>query len=285
MVRVRQCAARVALIAVAVWAMASCTRERPDDVGPVAHALLRAGGVGEPTAALDQLAFVAGRVQASMRRQPTKPPLAHLREVLFDELGFVREVEEQDESLMLLPSVLASRRGSCIGLGLVYLALGERLGLHMSGVLVPGHFFVRVNDARGSANVELLRRGQEMPDAWYLQRYALPIPGASAYMRPLSTQEVLAVIDYNLGNDARAHGDLAKAKHAYVRAAAAFPAFAEAHANLGMLLQLQGDLVAAEREYQAARAANPALAGLDENLQLLDAERRMPGLTPPSAIR
>src|SRR5205823_13318274 len=59
----------------------------------------------------------------------------------------------------LLPSVLGARRGSCLGLGALYLIVAERIGLPLDGVRVPGHFFVRT---RGSSprNIELLHRGE-----------------------------------------------------------------------------------------------------------------------------
>jgi regulator of sirC expression with transglutaminase-like and TPR domain len=199
------------------------------------------------------------------------PPVQALA-VIFEELGFEREIDQTDPRFMRLSSVLASRHGSCLGLGALYLALGQRLGpahgFTVEGVLVPGHFFVRA----GGRNTELLRRGETMPDDWYRHRYQVPAQGAPEYLRPLAPAEVLAVFDYNLGNDLRQQGRLDEAAAAYARAAAAFPQLAEAHASLGLVRHLGGALEEASRAYQAARAANPGLPGLDRNLAQLREE-------------
>jgi regulator of sirC expression with transglutaminase-like and TPR domain len=199
-----------------------------------------------------------------------------MAEVVFGQLGFVREVDDPHPRFMRLPSVLADRRGSCYGLAALFVALGERLGpahhFTVAGVLVPGHLFVRVTDRTGARNVELLRKGEAMPEAWYRQRYQVPPRDAPGYLRPLTGPELLAVLDYNLGNDLRVHGRLAEAATAYARAARAFPDFAEAHASLGLVRHLLGALPEALRAYQAARAANPHLPGLDQNIAILRQE-------------
>ena len=159
---------------------------------------------------------------------------------------------------MLLPSVLEHRRGSCVGLGSLFLALAEVLGWSAAGVLMPGHFYARVREATGARNVELLRAGEAMPDAWYERRF--PVPGGSAreYARPLTAQEVLGVVHYDVGNERRRQRRLSEAQAAFARAARAFPDLSEAHASLGAVQHLLGDLPAATASYRRARDANSA---------------------------
>ena len=279
----RRCAGLVGALAIA--ALCACDHDSTPAALPFTRALLAVDGSADPAASLAKLAFVTDRVRAALHDKPSQPQGAIINRVIFDTLGFVREVDDQDPRFMLLTSVLNTRRGSCLGLGSLYLALGESLGLDIRGVLVPGHFFVRTVDPRGAHNIELLRRGEQMPDAWYREKYAVPAVGTTAYLRGLSRDEVLGVIQYNLGNHARIGGQLTEARTAYARACAAFPGFAEAHASLGLVHHLLGDSAAARQQYEAARRANPALSGLDHNLELLDAEPRMPGVTSPSEIR
>jgi regulator of sirC expression with transglutaminase-like and TPR domain len=272
-------AVRRALTLAALMALASAGCRRPGGrrAGPLTEALLH---LGTAPAAADQarpaLDAVAARVEAAWRARPAGAAAEVLNEVLFGELGFAREVDDPDLRFARLPSVLAGRRGSCYGLAALYLALGERLGpahhFAVAAVLVPGHLFVRVTAPGGARNVELLRRGEAMPEAWYRQRYQVPARDAPAYLRPLAPRELLAVFDFNLGNDLRLHGRLAEAAAAYQRAAAAFPDFAEAHASLGLVHHLQGALPEALRAYEAARAANPHLPGLDRNIAVLRQE-------------
>jgi regulator of sirC expression with transglutaminase-like and TPR domain len=236
---------------------------------PLTRALLALGGSSprEQDAAAAALADLARQVETRLRAG--EPPAQALAHGVYDDRGFVREVDDADPRFMRLPAVLAGHRGSCLGLGALFLALGERLGpahgFSVAGVLVPGHFFVRV----AGHNAELLRRGEEMPDAWYRQRYQIPEHDAPAYLRALTPAEVLAVFDYNTGNDLTAQGRFAEAASAYRRAAAAFPQMAEVQASLGRLCQLTGALADARAAYQAARAANPHLPGLDRNLSLV----------------
>jgi tetratricopeptide (TPR) repeat protein len=153
------------------------------------------------------------------------------------------------------------------------LALAETLGWSASGVLMPGHFYVRVATAAQHRNVELLRKGEAMPDSWYERRFPIPGGAAPEYARPLSVAEVLGVLEYNVGNEARRLERFESARADYTRAVALFPDFSEAHASLGAMQQLLGQLEQAAASYRTALAKNPHLPGLDENLALLVAER------------
>jgi hypothetical protein len=198
--------------------------------------------------------------------------IAALNEVVFGTLGFVREVDDTSLEFVLLPSVLRTRRGNCVGLGTMYLALGEVLSLNMEGVLRPGHFFVRTRGAK-TRNVELLRKGEDMPESWYVARFPVPAGSGGPYGRGLSLPEVRGVVEYDIGNERRRQGRIADARNAYEQSTLELPDFAEAHASLGTMQQLLGALDAAEKSYGAARRASPELPGLDGNIDLLKRER------------
>jgi len=220
--------------------LSSCRPAAPPPPGPMASALLAtAAELGAAPEALVQawaeIDRIAKRVERRRRSERDDAPggdVAAVTAVVFDELGFVREIDDDDPRFFLLPSVLAERRGSCLGLGAVVLMVAERVGLPLDGVRVPGHFFVRT---RGPSprNVELLRRGEVMPDAWYRQKYGPWPEGAGRYFVPLSAEETSAIFWFNAGNFARGQGDRAKARRAYQRAVAEAPDFAEARAATG----------------------------------------------------
>jgi len=196
-----------------------------------------------------------------------------LCELMFGRWGFVREVSDTSLAFVLLPSVLERRRGSCVGLGSLFLALADALGWPAHGVLRPGHFFARVEEPGGSRNVELLRTGEAMSDAWYAERFPVPSDSAREYGRPLDRNEVLGVVHYNVGNERRRQRRLTDARAAFQRAIRAFPELSEAHASLGAVEQLLGNLESAAASYRRARELNPQLPGLEQNVALLNRER------------
>jgi tetratricopeptide (TPR) repeat protein len=264
-------ASATVVLALLLAASLGCrSRETPP---PLTAALLEVGGSPsvERAAALDTLETMSTRVQGHMRAGARAADA--LNRVVFGELHFARELETSDVRFLRLGSVISNRRGSALGLAGVYLALGELLGpgyhFAVDAVLAPGHVFVRVSDSSGRRDVELLRGGEEMPESWYRQKYDVPEGDTPAYLRGLSRAEVLAVYDYNLGEDLRRRGLLADAAAAYARAARGFPQLAEAYASLGLVRHLAGSLAEAEEAYQAAWAANPRLPGLKQSLAVV----------------
>jgi regulator of sirC expression with transglutaminase-like and TPR domain len=277
-----------AIILCPLAAAAGCTRSQQAAPGPIASALIAvAADLGSSPADVEtawrELDAIADRVRAH-HRQTGGDWVDDLNAIVFGDLGYEREIESRELRFVRWPSVIAQRRGSCVGLGALYLALGERLGVALDGVMVPGHFFVRRRATPHEAaprNVELLRRGEAMPDDWYRSKYGPWPADATAYLRPLSVSEVVAVHWFNAGNHLRASRDFPRAAGAYARAAAEFPAFAEAKASLGAVRQLQGSLGDAETAYEDAARARADLPGLAENLAVLKRERLRQ--TPPAA--
>lgn len=275
----------------ALAAVPACRRRAPPlAVTPFTRALMTVGvelGASAPAdvaAGLDALPAMASQVQQRLNEDPTRSLASALNKTVFDGLGFVREVDDTNLRFVLLPSVLRDRRGSCVGLGTLYLALGQMVGQPIEAVLVPGHFYLRAREGQQPRNIELLRRGEEMPNDWYRTRYpgavdrrasgdAAPTDGTT-YGRVLTPDEVLGVIAYNIGQEERRRTRLPQARHAYGKAITLFPAFAEAHASLGAVAHLLGDLPAAAAAYGRAAELNPGLSGLERNRQLLDNELR-----------
>lgn len=220
-----------------------------------------------------ELDRMAAGVQRAIAADGSRPASEHLTRVIFGELGFAREVDDPDLRYVLLPSVLQARKGSCVGLGSLALALAERLHVPLEPVMMPGHFFVRTREAGQLRNLELLRGGEVMPDGWYAARYPIAGGAAPAYTRALSPAEVRGVVDYNAGNQSKRQGRLLDAERAYQAAIEHFPQLAEAHASLGAVAQLLGALDGARLHYRDALRTHPQLPGIADNLRLLEVER------------
>jgi tetratricopeptide (TPR) repeat protein len=268
-----------------LWLLASACQRTSDtrELPPKLRALLAVGrDFGEhDESAEGRAAFELRRIAAQVGSKHEKGVAFALNQAVFEVLGFVREVTDTNLAFVLLPSVLQHRRGSCVGLGSLYLALAELLGVAASGVLLPGHFFVRISEGQRLRNVELLRRGEEMPDAWYEQRYPIAGGAAPAYARALSGTEVQGVVEFDIGNQRKREGRLHDARRAYQRATQHFPDFAEAHASLGAIEHVLGQLDAAARAYLAAEQKYPSLPGLHTNIALLERERAGRALSHP----
>ena len=76
-----------------------------------------------------------------------------ISEYLFDELGFESVKTADDPEDLFLHTVIDKKRGYCLSLSVLYLSLGERIGLPLYGVVVPGHFFVRYEDGQRRFNI------------------------------------------------------------------------------------------------------------------------------------
>lgn len=67
-----------------------------------------------------------------------------------------------------LPSVLDSRKGVCLGVSILYLAIAQRINLSLEVITPPGHIYVRYNDGESVINIETTARGINMPTDVYL---------------------------------------------------------------------------------------------------------------------
>lgn len=171
---------------------------------------------------------------------------------LFEELGY-RAVETADNpNDLFLHQVIVNRRGYCLSLSVLYLAIGERIGLPLHGVVVPGHFFVRFDDGRTLVNIETTSGGATPNDAHYTTKFKPPEFPGSIYMKNLTKIQTLGCFFNNLGNSYNDVGDTAMAKMQLERAVRINPTLAEARTNLGNIYLRQGNSRGAIDQYVQA---------------------------------
>lgn len=83
--------------------------------------------------------------------------LRMLNHYFFVELGFGGNLNDYyDRRNSYVHEVLACRRGIPITLALLYMELGERIGLSVHGVSFPGHYLVRLRLGRGEVVIDPL---------------------------------------------------------------------------------------------------------------------------------
>ncbi len=225
--------------------------------------------------------------------------IPEINKYLFDELGFKTLTTADDPEDLFLHVVLDKKRGYCLSLSVLYLAIGERLGMPLYGVVVPGHFFVRYDDGQYRYNIETTAQGALADEDHYLRSFAPPA-GHKLYMKNLNKRQTLGCFFNNLGNSYSAVGDKEKAFLELSRAVQINPTLAEAHTNLGNIYLSKGQVSAAIRHYNEAlkilpkdprtlnnlgnaymeedryqQAQNAYLRALDQDPGFLDAHRNL----------
>lgn len=91
---------------------------------------------------------------------------------IFEKMGYrfpPHSVYAKDIDLYTyLPSVIDSRRGVCLGVSILYLALSQRLDLPLQALTPPGHIFIRYHTPEKTINIETTARGIHLDSKEYL---------------------------------------------------------------------------------------------------------------------
>ncbi len=94
---------------------------------------------------LARIAIASDRLRRRLAADASKTHiLAMLNHLLFDELGYAGAASDYyDPRNSYLNEVMERRLGIPISLSILYMAIGQRVGLQLAGVAFPGHFLVR----------------------------------------------------------------------------------------------------------------------------------------------
>ena len=142
-----------------------------------------------------------------------------------------------------LPRVTENKKGDCLGLSLLYLALTERLRLPFYGVVVPEHIFVRYDDGKKTINIKTLEKGKEYEDRYYEKKFILhpTYRNYNFYLRNLLKRELIGGFLNSLGAAYYDKGMYDEAIAEYKRAIEINPNDAEAHNNLAVTYYHKGE--------------------------------------------
>jgi len=180
-----------------------------------------------------------------------------INQYLFEELGFKSVKDAKKPEDLFLHSVLDNRRGYCLSLSVLYLAIAERVGLDLYGVVVPEHFFVRYDNGRVKFNIETTSGGAISDDDHYIERFNVPENKYdSVYLKSLNKRQTLGCFFNNLGNIYSEMGDFDTALLALERAALINPSLAESRTNYGNILMRKARIDDAIYEYRASISLN-----------------------------
>ena len=224
--------------------------------------------------ALDQMALEIRdrlkqkRLRADFRAIPV------MNKYLFHELGYSSISEASDPNSLFLHTVMDRKQGYCLSMSVLYLSIGERLGLPLYGVVVPGHFFVRYDDGRVRFNIETTSNGGNASDEHYIKKFKVPrLNGRNIYLKNLTKIQTLGCFFNNLGNSYSDVGDMEAALRAFELAVEINPTLSESRANLANIYLKNGQIAQAINEYNAASDINPNDAKTHNNLGNAYAQR------------
>lgn len=147
-------------------------------------------------AAIDLMALQI-RVRFPQNASP-KQKIRVINDFIFYELGFrfppeslyVKEIDRYT----FLSSVIDSRRGICLGVSVLYLALAQRLGLPLEIVTPPGHIYVRYRDNDTIINIETTARGVDIESSEYLSMDAFAL-------QQRNLKETIGLVHFNQAAD------------------------------------------------------------------------------------
>jgi hypothetical protein len=151
---------------------------RPDDDLVLEEGCLLLSGVQRP---VDERAFsafldaVSGMVRSAMVHVH---PLQALGEVIFENMGFRGGDYAEPDNYYVAPA-LERRVGIPIVLASIYVLIGRRIGLPVTGVAAPSHYLARMETDTGPVFIDCYNRGrtyQEATLAAWLRGRGVPNP-------------------------------------------------------------------------------------------------------------
>lgn len=168
----------------------------------------------------------------------------------------------QDFSAKLLPNYLSSRKGNCVSMPILFLILGERLGLDLSLSTTPLHVLVKYTDDQTGEtyNLEATSGAGFTRDSWYQKKSPMTERAIEngVYLKHLTRRETLAVMATLIADHLIEKGRYQEAIAVLDVILQAYPQFAYAHVKKGTAFYhlLQSEIVS---KYPDTRALPDSL--------------------------
>jgi regulator of sirC expression with transglutaminase-like and TPR domain len=186
---------------------------------------------------LKQIEEMAATLKRRLRRDISTPEtILALNRYLFEELGFSGNAADYyDPRNSFLNEVLDRRLGIPITLSMVYIEIGQRLGLALRGVSFPGHFLVKCTVRDGAVVLDPYANGASLGMDDLRQRLRVLRSGAAEasdddvrqMLAPAKKKEILARVLRNLKSIYLHKRDLERALSASARIIVLDPRAAE----------------------------------------------------------
>ena len=191
--------------------------------------------------------------------------IATLNEVIIDQERYCGDTTAYDDlDNANLVRVIDRRRGLPVALGIIYLDVAHRLGWRATGLNFPGHFLIRIEDAKARAIVDPFEGGAIREDADLRALIKLTAGEnaelAAEHFEPVERRGVLLRLQNNIKIRQLRAGHIEDAAATVDRMLLFMPEQAVLHREAGLLHARLGHLVAARRHLEAYRdrCAGPA---------------------------
>lgn len=218
-----------------------------EDIDLAAAALLVAEAEYDNLDVGHYLGMLDAMAEAVRKRVPpggdVLPALTHY---LFEELGFRGNDEDYyDPKNSFLNEVLDRRIGIPITLSILFLEVGWRLGLALSGVSFPGHFLVRLERDDGEIMLDPYHGGvalsQEELEERLRQAMGQTAELTTEHLAPASRRAVLTRLLNNLRGIYQRLGDAERERAALEKLAALNPKDERVAESLNLLRKRGGE--------------------------------------------
>jgi regulator of sirC expression with transglutaminase-like and TPR domain len=179
---------------------------KPDDQIDLARAKLMIDKLVDPSidvdATLKQIDEMVGAIRAMPGFGADK--LEALRRYIYDagpwngDRPFQYDLDDplgRQVKNKLLPTYLASRKGNCVSMPLLFIVLGQRLGLDVTASTAPAHILVKFkSDEFGWINLEATSGAKPARDVWIRKQMPMTDQALAdgVYLQPLSKKETVA---------------------------------------------------------------------------------------------
>ncbi len=189
---------------------------------------------------LQQLAQMAVELQAHIGPESdTREQINHLNRYLFEELGFTGSSQDHyyDPQNSYLNEVLERKIGIPITLSIVYMEVGNRIGLPLVGVGFPGHFIVKHKNLE--TFIDPFEGGRILSDEVLSERLAQifreSVPMQPQFLQAVPNKQILARMLRNLKQIYFREKEYEKAVRAGERITWLDPESAQDYRDLGYL--------------------------------------------------
>jgi serine protease Do len=149
--------------------------------------------------------------EALPKKADDKAKLAALNAFFFDQRGFHgSRTDYYSRSNSYLNEVIDDREGLPITLSVLYIELGQRIGLKLAGIGMPRHFVVRHLPAKGDGLfIDVFEKGETFTKEEARKRLEdLGVKFDEEYLKPIAKKAIVARILHNLLRVAREEGDM-----------------------------------------------------------------------------